>query len=153
MCNKLSDTLSAVPPIMSVVLTLSSIEAVLVPFSTSMFVALQIVARDRQPLVFHEVALQKLKHYNRSQSLFQQCHKSDAPQLAIRRRLRCSFHEHIQSRHFFEQSTSQWSAVHSEGVYLYIMNHKFDTELSYVGLTVYIVRCCGGKHRDSLSTV
>ena len=145
MCNKLSDTLSAVPPIMSVVLTLSSIEAVLVPFSTSMFV--------RQPLVFHEVALQKLKHYSRSQSLFQQCHKSDAPQLAIRRRLRCSFHEHIQSRHFFEQSTSQWSAVHSEYVYLYIMNHKFDTELSYVGLTVYIVRCCGGKHRDSLSTV
>jgi hypothetical protein len=65
-------------------------------------------------------------------------------------RLWYRFQERLQSRHFFEQSTCEWSAVYSEGVYVYTMNYNFDTEhfVSKVQASPAIWHSISASHRD-----
>jgi hypothetical protein len=102
---------------------------VLGPFSVSVFVALQIGARlNAAPLVTKAVfprrsasETEALQTVLVASSRYQERHNCDAPQLAAH--CRC-FHERVQSRCSFERSTSEWSAVHSEDIYVCIMDHN-----------------------------
>jgi hypothetical protein len=96
-----------------------------------MSVAPQIEARLSEPLVTTGVFVRRsaseteaLQTLSVACPRYQERHYSDAPQLAVHCRLRRRFHERVQSCYSFEQSTSEWSAVHSEDIYFYIMDHN-----------------------------
>jgi hypothetical protein len=96
------------------------------PFSTIVFVAPQIGARPGELLI--TVGFFPRSSASETEALqtlsvacprYQERHKCDAPQLAIHCRLWYRFHERVQSRYSFEQSTSE-----SEDICLYIMDHN-----------------------------